>query len=144
MNYKMYEFFNYPNDINNITWNMSLQPHDPITRYIENDIKITKEAAKKMLNERYGNPYPYAFSNPTPKPKKVYYDEAAGVTVVLWTDNTKTIVRAAEGDKHDAYLGYCTALAKKIHGTNSALKRDLEKVLVRVEKKEKGNKNEKG
>lgn len=66
----------------------------------------------------------------TPKAKKVIYDEAAGVTVVLWTDGTKTIVRAAEGEEHDAYLGYCVALAKKMHGTNSALKRDLEKVLV--------------
>lgn len=78
-----------------------------------------------------------------PKVKKVYYDESAGVTVVLWTDGTKTIVKAAEGDKHDAYLGYCAALAKKIHGTNSALKRDLEKVLVVTTKKEKGNKDEK-
>lgn len=69
------------------------------------------------------------------KPKKVIYDEAAGVTVVLWTDGTKTIVRAAEGEEHDAYLGYCVALAKKMHGTNSALKRDLEKVLVVKEDK---------
>lgn len=72
-----------------------------------------------------------------PKPKHVYYDETAGVTVVIWMDGTKTIVRAAEGDPHNAYLGYCAALAKKIHGTNSALKHDLEKILVRVGKKEK-------
>lgn len=69
------------------------------------------------------------------KPKKVIYNEAAGVTVVLWMDGTKTIVRAAEGEEHDAYLGYCIALAKKMHGTNSALKRDLEKVLVVKEDK---------
>ena len=69
------------------------------------------------------------------KPKKVIYDETAGVTVVLWMDGTKTIVRAAEGEEHDAYLGYCIALAKKMHGTNSALKRDLEKVLVVKEDK---------
>ncbi len=69
------------------------------------------------------------------KPKKVIYDEAAGVTVVLWMDGTKTIVRAAEGEEHDAYLGYCIALAKKMHGTNSALKRNLEKVLVVKEDK---------
>lgn len=55
--------------------------------------------------------------------------------MVLWTDGTKTIVRAAEGEEHDAYLGYCIALAKKMHGTNSALKRDLEKVLVVKEDK---------
>lgn len=77
--------------------------------------------AKLGLNTQYGTAY---------APKKVIYDEAAGVTVVLWADGTKTIVRAAEGEEHDAYLGYCIALAKKMHGTNSALKRDLEKVLV--------------
>lgn len=128
-----------------LTWNRSFDPYgvlpqflkDEIKPYLENDIKMTKEMAKKMLNDHYGIRSTY------PKAKKVYYDEAAGVTVVLWIDGTKTIVKAAEGDKHDAYLGYCTALAKKIHGTNSALKRDLEKVLVVTTKKEKGNKNEK-
>lgn len=77
-----------------------------------------------------------------PKPKKVYYADESGATVVIWMDGTKTIVRPAEGDPHNAYLGYCAALAKKVHGTNSALKRDLEKVLVMVEKKEKVKKNE--
>ena len=76
-----------------------------------------------------------------PKPKKVYYTDESGTTVVIWMDGTKTIVRPAEGDPHNAYLGYCAALAKKVHGTNSALKRDLEKVLVLMEKKEK-KKNE--
>ena len=84
--------------------------------------------AKRRLNARYGVASAH-------KPKKVIYDEAAGVTVVLWMDGTKTIVRAAEGEEHDAYLGYCIALAKKMHGTNSALKRDLEKVLVVKEDK---------
>lgn len=84
--------------------------------------------AKRRLNAQYGTDSAYA-------PKKVIYDEAAGVTVVLWMDGTKTIIRAAEGEEHDAYLGYCIALAKKMHGTNSALKRDLEKVLVVKEDK---------
>lgn len=87
-------------------------------------------ATKHLVNEIFGVP-----DARTPKAKKVIYDEAAGVTVVLWTDGTKTIVRAAEGEEHDAYLGYCIALAKKMHGTNSALKRDLEKVLVVKEDK---------
>lgn len=67
--------------------------------------------------------------------KKVIYDPNAGVTVVLWDDGTKTIVRASEGDPHDPYLGYCIAFTKKFHGTNSALKRKLENILVITEKK---------
>lgn len=85
-------------------------------------------ATKRLVNDVFGVASAYT-------PKKVIYDEAAGVTVVLWMDGTKTIVRAAEGEEHDAYLGYCVALAKKMHGTNSALKRDLEKVLVVKEDK---------
>lgn len=94
--------------------------------YIENDIERINMTRRCYIKKTY-----------YPNPKHVYYDDNAGVTVVLWNDGDKTIVRAAEGDKHDAYLGYCVALAKKIHGTNSALKRDLEEVLVMTTKKEK-------
>lgn len=87
-------------------------------------------ATKRLVNDVFG-----ILDARTSKAKKVIYDEAAGVTVVLWRDGTKTVVRAAEGEEHDAYLGYCVALAKKMHGTNSALKRDLEKVLVVKEDK---------
>lgn len=136
--------------MNSFTWNSSYATNDytflkHLREYWSIDdelsefiVKKNEEGRnKKMLNDRYG------IRNTYPKAKKVYYDEAAGVTVVLWMDGTKTIVRAAEGDKHDAYLGYCTALAKKIHGTNSSLKRDLEKVLAVTTKKDKGNKDEK-
>ena len=110
---------------------------DAWLRYVDTDIALTKHLVKeneknmderRLMNAQYGVASTY-------KPKKVIYDEAAGVTVVLWMDGTKTIVRAAEGEEHDAYLGYCIALAKKMHGTNSALKRDLEKVLVVKEDK---------
>ena len=87
-------------------------------------------ATKRLVNDVF-----VVLDARMPKAKKVIYDEAAGVTVVLWRDGTKTVVRAAEGEEHDAYLGYCVALAKKVHGTNSALKRDLEKVLVVKEDK---------
>lgn len=109
---------------------------DTWSPYVDTDIALTKHIEKeneknmdeRRLNAQYGVASTY-------KPKKVIYDEAAGVTVVLWADGTKTIVRATEGEEHDAYLGYCIALAKKMHGTNSALKRDLEKVLVVKEDK---------
>ena len=96
-----------------------------------NDGPNSRTEAKNHINEKH------SAKNFYPRPKRIYYDETAGVTVVMWKDGTKTIVRAAENDKHDAYLGYCAALAKKIHGTNSALKRDIEKVLIVVDKKEK-------
>lgn len=101
-----------------------------------NEKAAIKEEVKKMLNKKYDIRDTY------PKPRKVIYDETAGVTVVLWMDGTKTIVRAEEGAEHDAYHGYCAALAKKIHGTNSALQRELKKVLEVHNKKEKEDKTE--
>ncbi len=73
-----------------------------------------------------------------PIPKRVIYDEDAGVTVVLWTDDQKTIVRAAEGEDRDVYDAFCAAYCKRVYGSNSALKRELNKILT-VKKKEKTN-----
>lgn len=98
-----------------------------------NEKAAIKEEVKKMLNKKYDPRDAY------PKPRKVVYDETAGVTVVLWMDGTKTIVRAEEGTEHNAYQGYCAALAKKIHGTNSALQRELKKILEVHNKKEEAN-----
>lgn len=110
-------------DYNNLRVGVQFSAREKLTWFAPSNLHI-----EYQIGYRYGVASTY-------KPKKVIYDEAAGVTVVLWMDGTKTIVRAAEGEEHDAYLGYCIALAKKMHGTNSALKRDLEKVLVVKEDK---------
>ena len=44
-------------------------------------------------------------------------------TVVLWDDGTKTVVKKAEGTTDDRYNAFCAALAKKMYGTNGALKK---------------------
>ena len=69
-------------------------------------------------------------NSPCPKPKRVVYDEEAGITVVLWEDGQKTIVRATEGEQMDVYDAFCAAYCKRIYGTNSALKRELNKILT--------------
>lgn len=53
----------------------------------------------------------------------IFYDNVA--TVVFWTDGTKTVVKCAEGTPYDEYSAFCIALAKKIYGNNSALKRAI-------------------
>lgn len=118
-------------DYNNLRVGVRFSAREKLTWFAPSNLRIEYQHVSFThstdgINWTFGASY---------KPKKVIYDEAAGVTVVLWTDGTKTIVRAAEGEEHDAYLGYCIALAKKMHGTNSALKRDLEKVLVVKEDK---------
>lgn len=113
-------------DYNNLRVGVRFPAREKLAWFAPSNLRI-----EYQIGYRYAQ---YSVAS-TYKPKKVIYDEAAGVTVVLWMDGTKTIVRAAEGEEHDAYLGYCIALAKKMHGTNSALKRDLEKVLVVKEDK---------
>ena len=74
------------------------------------------------------------YANNFPKPRRVIYDEDAGVTVVLWEDGQKTIVRAASDEDLDVYDAFCAAYCKRIYGSNSALKRELNKILT-VKKK---------
>ena len=69
-------------------------------------------------------------NGPCPKPKKVVYNEEAGVMVVIWMDGQKTIVRPAEDEDMNPYDAFCAAYCKRVFGSNSALKRELEKVMV--------------
>lgn len=43
------------------------------------------------------------------------------VTVVIWQDGSKTIVRRSKGTKDDPYTAFCAALAKKMYGSNSQI-----------------------
>lgn len=44
-------------------------------------------------------------------------------TIVFWGDGSKTIVKRAEDEEFDLYAAFTAAVAKKIYGTNSALKK---------------------
>lgn len=49
-----------------------------------------------------------------PSIKNVYFNDP--VTVVLWNDNTKTIVRCQEGDTYSKETGLALCIAKKALG----------------------------
>ena len=49
------------------------------------------------------------------------------VTVVFWKDGTKTLVRCAAHDAYDEYNAFCAALAIKMYGNNSKLKKMIKK-----------------
>ena len=55
-------------------------------------------------------------------------------TIVFWDDDTKTVVRCSENDTYDEYSAFCAALAIRIYGTNSHLKKVIE-AKTRKEKK---------
>lgn len=83
------------------------------SQYCKNDIDTTKKLEYRI-----------------PIPKKIIFNENYQVTVVLWEDGTKTIVRCAENTTPDPYAAYCAAFAKKCYGSNSKLKKTIEKLTV--------------
>lgn len=75
-----------------------------------------------------------------PNPTKFFYDPESGVAVIIWDDGDKTVVKPAKDENIDIYDSFCAAFCKKIYGTNSSLKRNLNDILVIKEKKEKKKK----
>lgn len=63
-------------------------------------------------------------------PRKIRKD--GRVTVVFWKDGTTTAVRCGEGEKYDDYTAFCAAIAKRICGSNSAIKRMLKDTPVEI------------
>lgn len=61
-------------------------------------------------------------------PKKIIKNNKT--TIVIWTDNTKTIVRCGANEVQDEYHAFTAALAKKIFGTNTRIKKIVSKTIV--------------
>lgn len=61
-------------------------------------------------------------------PQKIV--RSSNVTVVFWKDDTKTIVRCQKEDLDDDYTAFCAALGKKVFGSNSALKKVIQRCLT--------------
>lgn len=83
-----------------------------IKKYTDNDLHNVREGMKSVMKHTL-EPNRIIFSGPK--------------TIVIWGDNTKTIVSCMDGDNYDPYTGFCAALAKKIYGSTSAGKRIMEK-----------------
>ena len=59
-----------------------------------------------------------------PEPERILF--SGGKTIVLWEDcPAKTIVSCGEKDEYDEYIGFASALAKKIFCTNSQIKKKI-------------------
>lgn len=59
-------------------------------------------------------------------------------TIVFWKDGTKTIVKRAEYEPDNDYAAYTAAFGIKLYGSNSALKRIVERTEVQKPKKNEG------
>ena len=56
-------------------------------------------------------------------------------TIVFWADGSKTVVRCAKGTEPDDYTAFCAALAKRVYGNNSAIKRAMRTAMVNDKQK---------
>ena len=56
--------------------------------------------------------------------KRVSFNGPA--TIVFWEDGTKTVVKRAEGDKHDIKVALLYAFAKKKFGNNSRIHKEID------------------
>ena len=70
-------------------------------------------------------------------PKRIL--KSGPCTIVFWQDGTKTMVRRAADEADDDYSAFTAALAIKIFGSNSAVKRTVKNKLVEQIKKPKNN-----
>lgn len=48
-------------------------------------------------------------------------------TIVFWEDGTKTVVKCADGEPFSEYNGFAAALLKKVFGSNSAVKKIIQR-----------------
>lgn len=100
------------------------------------------ENMKRSNYQTMLHPYGHYFkesSYKAPSPKKIIRN--GPVTVVFWDDGTKTLVRRNADSPDDPYVAFCAALAKKIYGNNTRVKKLITENTV--EQKEKKNKEEK-
>lgn len=56
--------------------------------------------------------------------KQVYFNEKAGTTAIVWEDGSDTtVVHCGEGEQFERYVGFCSAICKKLFESTSAVKR---------------------
>lgn len=58
-----------------------------------------------------------------PYPEKIIRNPKKHATTVKWSDGTYTTVRCSADDADDPYFAFCSALAKKVYGSNSKVQR---------------------
>ena len=53
--------------------------------------------------------------------KRVVFNDPA--TIIFWADGEKTVVKCSEGETFNPYMGFCAAVAKRVYGNNSRVRK---------------------
>lgn len=86
-----------------------------LPEYLENDLAAINRMLKSTLNSKSENVFGLY-------PNRIYYYDN-DYTTVLWNDGTRTTVKLSDDDIYDEYSAFCAALAKRIYGSNSRIKK---------------------
>lgn len=98
-------------------------------------ITITRKGLtdmEKMLNSLNKSTEEYAKIQ-FYKPSRIL--KSGNRTIVFWADGTKTIVKRADDEAESDYAAFTAAVAKRLYGSNSALKRIVERTETQKMKK---------
>lgn len=93
----------------------STQHTVPCGRYVtEMRIAIAEEMSKAVFDALYawGKAAGYIDDNDSPKPTKVIINDPA--TVVFFSDDTKTVTKAKDGDEYDPLFGIMACALRKV------------------------------
>lgn len=103
----------------------------------EGEAEMLKEMLKKAVFAKMMLKLDYAASV---IPERII--KSGPATIVFWADGTKTVVKCAKGTEPDDYAAFCAALAKKVYGSNSALKRAMQMALDNNDMEDKAGSSE--
>lgn len=81
------------------------------------------------IASRYNSNYPSNswFDAKTPSIKKVIFNDPA--TIVIWSDNSKTVVKCQDGDTFNKELGLAMAISKKYLGNKGNFNDEFKKYI---------------
>lgn len=96
-----------------------------LKKYIDININVTDEFAKSYLNSIYGKKLILM-----PRIKNIIFNNPA--TIVFWSDNTKTVVKA-QGEPFDPEKGLAMAISKRALGNKFVYYNEIKKWLPKEE-----------
>lgn len=125
-----------------ITGRSSYNPFPDLLRSLQNQqIRQMREEKINMptkSNVGMSLPFTFVFKPVVQRHTVDRILKSGPVTIVFWQDGTKTLVRRAPDEEDNDYAAFTAALAIKMYGSNSALKRMLrDKVEIQKPKKSK-------
>lgn len=84
--------------------------------YVKRDV----ESAYKLHETLKENVNPYAV-------KQIIFNKKKNATTVFWADGTVTVIKKKEDDPWDEQAAFAQALAKKVYGSTSSVRKIVEK-----------------